>query len=92
MQNVCFAVAHIGAGSYIYERISKQDRCKAQMYSGLGSLLFNYGSLLLLANMKYYLPNSNPVRMIAGAGFMAFLFWAGQDYLNSTKPIEEEVE
>ena len=84
VQNACFGAAHIGTAMTLHARISqrKDTSCaKSVLLSATGSLLFNYGSLLILANVKQYLPQSELLRYVIGMGAVGFLFYVGAEYL-----------
>lgn len=90
-QNLCFAVAHIGTGVYIHSKLQNKNipPVKCFLYSSTGSVLFNYGSLVILANLKHYLPAAKPVRVIIGVSVLGYLFWIGRDYLISNETCEQ---
>lgn len=84
-ENVCFIVAHIGTGVYIHEKLSRKPAItpfRCALYSTTGAVIFNYGSLLILANLKHYLPESKAVRAAIGLGVVGYLFFVGSDYLS----------
>lgn len=82
-QSVCFGVAHLGTGLCIYSRLpEKSSFPKSVLVSVTGSIIFNYGSLLLLANIKHYLPSSALFRCTVGLGVIGYLLWVGEEYLS----------
>ena len=90
VQNVCFALAHIGTGIYIHQHTpaKKAHHLKLKLYAVTGSVLFNYGTLLVLANIKHYLPQSQFLRFLVGVGVVGGLFWTGKEYLTHVEASE----
>lgn len=88
LQNSCFALAHLGAGITIYNKISnhKQISCsKRVLIASTGSVTFNYGTVLILANIKLHLPESQLLRCTVGLGVLGFMFWMGSESLDLCK-------
>lgn len=87
VQNACFALAHIGTGMYIYQHTPHKDAHKKMiLFSAAGSVIFNYGTVLVLANVKHYLPQSQMLRCLIAMGVVGGLFWTGKEYLNHVEP------
>lgn len=84
-QNTCFGMAHIGAGLCISSRIlpRKGLSCsKVALLSASGSVLFNYGTMLVLANVKHYLPQSELIRCAIGLVGVSYMLWVGREFLD----------
>jgi len=81
--NSLWFTAHVGTGLYIYGRkhIGYQNTPNRIMYSVFGSVIFNFGGVLVLATAKSLLPCQS---LRAGFGIVAGLIflYIGKSYLD----------
>jgi len=83
VKNVVWLNAHIGAGLYLYSRrhIKRVSTQKAIFYSVFGSVLFNFGSIMLWAWERNLMPHSPVLRSALGLMSGGVMLYAAQDYL-----------
>ncbi|XP_005092563.3 uncharacterized protein LOC101863569 [Aplysia californica] len=84
VKNIVWFHAHMGAGLYLYSRrhIRKvHPVSRGIFYSMFGSILFNFGSLLLWGWGRSILPQSPALRSVCGLLSGGALLYAAQDYL-----------
>ena len=81
--NLLWFNSHVGVGLYLYSRKHmKQAKMPYRLaYSAFGSILFNFGSVLIWATTKSLLPNNDTVRSLFGIGSGLALLYIGRDYL-----------
>ncbi|XP_013393478.1 uncharacterized protein LOC106161154 [Lingula anatina] len=79
----CWLKAHIGVGLYLYSRnVMKQaDMYHRIAYSVFGSVIFNFGSVLLWGYSKLILPDNTAVRVLFGLSTAVALVAVGMDYI-----------
>ncbi|KAI0213224.1 hypothetical protein LSAT2_001774 [Lamellibrachia satsuma] len=81
--NSLWFTAHLGAGLYIYNRkhIQYQTGPYRIMYSVFGSVIFNFGSVLIYATTKSLLPCQS-LRAVAGVALGLVFLCIGKSYLD----------
>nr|CAD7405628.1 unnamed protein product [Timema poppensis] len=82
--NIFLFNALIGSGLYILNRkhLTNTSTSTRIVYSGVGSILFTFGSVLLWAVVRSWLPKSVPLCATFGLGSGIFLLKVGRDYLD----------
>ena len=81
------ALSGLGTATYIFSRpvfrIMEPPRSKQLLWSGFGSLIFNFGSLLLWAICKEIFPKNKLLRAVFALSSSAGLVYVGTDYLQA---------
>lgn len=76
--------AHLGSGLYLYSRdhMKLAPQYHRIMYSVYGSLVFNFGSVLLWAVTKALLPDSKVLRTIFALSTSICMLTIGKEYID----------
>lgn len=81
--NYLLGTALIGTGSYIYtrEHMKAAPNCVRIGYSIAVAVLFNFGSVLVWAVLRSFIPPNSALRTLAGVGSGLVAIKVGQNYL-----------
>lgn len=84
LSNALWLNAHIGVGLYVYTRphLTAKSEKEKVVYSVFSSVLFNFGTVLLLATAKKLLPEHETTATLFGLATTGALFYIGKSYLN----------
>ena len=82
--NCLWISAHVGIGCYIHNsrHISKLKFPQNVMFTSFLSIMFNFGSALLVATLKTALPE-NRLQTVCGILAQLFFIISGKQYLDS---------
>jgi hypothetical protein len=75
--------AHLGVGLYLFncKHIRQAQDYNKIMYSVFGTLVFNFGSVLMWATTKSLMPENSAVRVLFGLVSGVGMILMGKEYL-----------
>jgi hypothetical protein len=83
--------AHLGMGVYIYNssHLSTFPVHRRVSYALFSTVIFNFGSALLVATAKALLPENATLQAVSGAAIQIFLILTGKAYLDQVDRVEK---